>query len=63
MPVISNVRSKKMRFSQEAIKSVRAVKSISPKIDGSFHDSEWLHGGKANGFINSLPFVVVRICA
>ncbi|UCE07828.1 MAG: carbohydrate binding family 9 domain-containing protein, partial [bacterium] len=42
-------------FSQESIKSVKAVRSTPPQIDGSFHDSEWLHGGKATDFIQLDP--------
>ncbi len=42
-------------FSQENIKSVKAVRAASPKIDGTFHDSEWLHGGKATDFIQLDP--------
>ncbi|MFC1724327.1 DUF5916 domain-containing protein [candidate division KSB1 bacterium] len=42
-------------FSQETVKSVTAVRTTSPKIDGIFNDSEWLHGGKAAGFIQMNP--------
>ncbi|MFC1726756.1 DUF5916 domain-containing protein, partial [candidate division KSB1 bacterium] len=42
-------------FSQEVIKSVRAVKTKSPKIDGIFENSEWLYGGKATGFTQQEP--------
>lgn len=42
-------------FSQESVKSVNAVKSAPPRIDGSFSDSEWLQGGKATGFIQMEP--------
>lgn len=42
-------------YTQESIKSVFAVKTATPKIDGIFKDSEWLHGGKADGFIQREP--------
>ena len=45
-------------FSQEVVKTVKAskvAKAESPKIDGLFYDTEWLHGGKATGFIQMDP--------
>ena len=45
----------KYGFTQEKPKSVIAVKTSTPKIDGIFNDEEWLNGGKAAGFIQREP--------
>lgn len=42
-------------FTQEKVKSVSAVKTGTPEIDGVFKDGEWLHGGKASGFVQVEP--------
>jgi len=42
-------------FTQENIKSVKAVKTKSPQIDGVFHDSEWNMGGLATNFVQREP--------
>jgi hypothetical protein len=42
-------------FSQENVKSVTAVRTGTPVIDGLFNDYEWVTGGKAEGFVQMEP--------
>ncbi|MFC1724325.1 DUF5916 domain-containing protein [candidate division KSB1 bacterium] len=45
----------KIGFSQEITKSVTAVRTSTPQIDGVFHDYEWQKGGMATGFTQFNP--------
>ena len=42
-------------LSQENVKSVTAVRTGTPVIDGIFNDQEWVNGGKAEGFVQMNP--------
>ncbi|MFC1724326.1 DUF5916 domain-containing protein [candidate division KSB1 bacterium] len=42
-------------FPQENVKSVTAVRTGTPEIDGLFNDYEWVKGGKAEGFVQMEP--------
>lgn len=42
-------------YSQASIKSVKAVRTTSPKIDGIFKNKAWQTGGMATGFVQMNP--------
>ena len=42
-------------FAQENVKSVIAVRTSTPEIDGVFYEEEWIPGGKAVDFIQVEP--------